>query len=341
MISRAIAGIAVAVTVVLLGCSGLILGMLGSGGASANCLPVADASPTGSSASGSSGASAAPEPIGQWNAEQVANAAVIVAVGQRMQVPPRGQVIAVATAMQESSLNNLPRGDRDSVGLFQQRPSRGWGAPAQLQDPPYATTKFYTKLLTVPGWQTMPLTQAAQAVQISAYPDAYAKWEPQAVQLVGAVTGTAISCPAVGMAAPAPRNPDGSWPDEQCSIRPDPTTSAGCLTPRTLHLVRQAAAAGFPAPRCWRVDDHGEHPKGRACDWMMTAGGEAAGAQKAMGDAMASWAVANTEVLGIRYVIWFRMIWTDDGRGWHAYNNPFGDDDPSGWHTNHVHISMN
>jgi hypothetical protein len=340
MISRAVGGIAVAVAVVLLGCSGLLVGLFGGGGASANCLPAAAVSPTGSSTSGSGGASAAPGPIGAWSAEQVGNAAGIVAVGQRMQVPLRGQVIAVATAMQESSLINLAGGDRDSVGLFQQRPSQGWGTPAQLQDPQYAATKFYTKLLAVPGWQTMTLTAAAQAVQISAYPDAYAKWEPDAVQLVGAVTGTAIACPAVGMAVPVPRNPDGSLPDEQCSIRPDPTTGAGCLTPRTLHLVRQATAAGFPDPRCWRVDDHGEHPKGRACDWMMTAGGEATGSQKAMGDAMAAWAVANAQALGIRYVIWFRMIWEPE-RGWYAYNNPWGGDDASGWHTNHVHISMN
>jgi hypothetical protein len=341
VISRAVAGIAVAVAVVLLGCSGLVVGMFGGGGASANCLPAAAVSPTGSSAPGNGGASTAPGPVGDWTAEQVGNAAVIVAVGQRLQVPVRGQVIAVATAMQESSLINLPGGDRDSVGLFQQRPSQGWGTPAQLQDPQYTATKFYTKLLAVPGWQTMTVTAAAQAVQISAYPDAYAKWESDAVQLVGAVTGTTITCPAAGTAVPVPRNPDGSLPDEQCSIRPDPTTGAGCLTPRTLHLVRQASAAGFPDPSCWRVDDHGEHPKGRACDWMMTAGGEATGSQKAMGDAMAAWAVANAHALGIRYVIWFRLIWTDDGRGWHAYNNQFGGDDPSGWHTNHVHISVN
>ncbi|MEU4218944.1 hypothetical protein [Actinoplanes sp. NPDC026623] len=197
MISRPIAGIAVAVAAVLLGCSVLIVGMLGGGGASANCLPVVGASQTGSSASPSGGASAAPEPIGEWNAEQVANAAVIVAVGQRLQVPARGKVIAVATAMQESSLTNLAGGDRDSVGLFQQRPSQGWGTSAQLQDPQHAATKFYTKLLAVPGWQTMPLTRAAQAVQVSAYPDAYAKFEPEAVQVVGAVGS------ALGLAIPS------------------------------------------------------------------------------------------------------------------------------------------
>jgi hypothetical protein len=144
---------------------------------------------------------------------------------------------------------------------------------------------------------------------------------------------------AAGSAEPAPRDPDGSWPEEGCSIRPDPTTGKGCVTPRLLHLIQQADAAGFPKPGCYRVDDHGEHPKGRACDWMMTAGGVASGAQKARGDAMAKWAVANADGLAITYVIWFRMIWTQ-AEGWHAYNNPWGGDDPSGWHTNHVHISI-
>ena len=96
----------------------------------------------------------------------------------------QGWIIAVATAMQESSLVNLTGGDRDSVGLFQQRPSQGWGTPEQLHDPTYAAGKFYDKLLTVAGWQTMPLTEAAQAVQRSAYPEAYAKWEQPATTLV-------------------------------------------------------------------------------------------------------------------------------------------------------------
>ncbi|MGK5680189.1 hypothetical protein [Actinoplanes sp. URMC 104] len=341
MISRAVAGIAVTVTVVLLSCSGLVATMLGGGNASsASCLSTVYAPLTSTGAAPNGVTSTAPKPIRAWNAEQVANAAVIVAVGQQLQVPARGWVIAVATAMQESSLNNLPGGDRDSVGLFQQRPSQGWGTPAQLHDPRYAATTFYTKLLAVPGWRSMPLNRAAQAVQISAFPDAYAKWEPQASQLVGAVTGTAIACSNISMAAPASRNADGSWPDERCSIRPDPTTGAGCLTPRTLHLVVQADAAGLPQPACFRVDDHGEHPQGRACDWMMTAGGEATGSQQAMGDLLAAWAVANADALGIRYVIWFRQIWIDESRRWRAYSNPFGGDDPSGWHTNHVHISI-
>ncbi|MFI7598227.1 hypothetical protein [Actinoplanes sp. NPDC049681] len=281
---------------------------------------------------------------GQWDAEQLANARTIVSVGAERRIPARGQVIALATAMQESGLRNLSGGDRDSIGLFQQRPSQGWGTPAQIGDPVYAAGKFYDKLATIRGWQTMPLTEAAQAVQGSAYPDAYAKWEDDATTLsqqLGVTVGSATDCSATSaaIAQPVTRNPDGSWPDEGCTIRPDPTTGSGCLTPRTLHLVQQAEAAGFPKPGCYRVDDHGEHPKGRACDFMMTSGGEASGAQKARGDAMAAWAVANADRLAIKYVIWFRRIWTRS-EGWRAYNNPFGGDDPSGWHTNHVHISV-
>jgi murein DD-endopeptidase MepM/ murein hydrolase activator NlpD len=119
-----------------------------------------------------------------WSPEQVANATIIVTVGTTRHVPRWGWVIAVATAIQESGLRNLPGGDRDSIGLFQQRPSQGWGTPDQLHDPTYAAATFYQRLLTVPGWQTLSLTEAAQAVQHSAYPDAYAKWEDDATNLV-------------------------------------------------------------------------------------------------------------------------------------------------------------
>ncbi|WP_433082789.1 M23 family metallopeptidase [Dactylosporangium sp. CA-052675] len=132
--------------------------------------------------------------------EQVRNAAVIVRVGQDLKVPPRGWVIAVATAMQESSLHNLPnlgaRNDHDSLGLFQQRPSTGWGTPQQIMDPQYASRKFYEKLLTVAGWERMSLTQAAQKVQRSAYPDAYAKHEQLASTVVNSLTGGAARAAA-------------------------------------------------------------------------------------------------------------------------------------------------
>jgi len=130
--------------------------------------------------------------VGPYGGDQISNAAVIINVGAEMPVAPRGWVIAVATAMQESALRNLPhlgaRNDHDSVGLFQQRPSQGWGTVEQLQDPAYAARKFYQKLLGIDGWETMALTDAAQRVQVSAFPDAYAKHEPLATRIVNVLT---------------------------------------------------------------------------------------------------------------------------------------------------------
>ena len=120
--------------------------------------------------------------------EQLRNAAIIINTGADLKLPPRAWVIAVATAMQESRLTNLGHlgkaNDHDSLGLFQQRPSAGWGTPAQVQDPVYASRKFYEKLQTIKGWERMSLTRAAQAVQRSAYPDAYAKHEALATEIV-------------------------------------------------------------------------------------------------------------------------------------------------------------
>jgi murein DD-endopeptidase MepM/ murein hydrolase activator NlpD len=123
---------------------------------------------------------------------QMHNAAIIVSVGQQVGVSPRGWIIAIATALQESALTNLPNlgpaNDHDSLGLFQQRPSQGWGTADQILDPVYSSRKFYEHLLAIPGWQTMALTDAAQRVQRSAYPDAYAKHEPLATAVVNALT---------------------------------------------------------------------------------------------------------------------------------------------------------
>ncbi|MQT04388.1 hypothetical protein FF041_30775, partial [Streptomyces jumonjinensis] len=119
--------------------------------------------------------------------EQIPHARTIQATGVAMKVPVRGQIVALATALQESGLRNLDYGDRDSLGLFQQRPSMGWGTPEQVRDPVYASTKFYEGLLKVSGWESMTVTQAAQAVQLSGFPDAYAKWEPLATALQKAI----------------------------------------------------------------------------------------------------------------------------------------------------------
>jgi murein DD-endopeptidase MepM/ murein hydrolase activator NlpD len=133
----------------------------------------------------------------QYGVAQMKNAAIIIKVGADLKMPPRAWVIAVATAMQESRLSNLgflgSRNDHDSLGLFQQRPSSGWGTPDQVTDPEYAATKFYAKLKTVKNWETLPLTRAAQRVQISAYPNAYAKHEQIATQIVNALADGAAN----------------------------------------------------------------------------------------------------------------------------------------------------
>ena len=128
--------------------------------------------------------------------EQVANAATIAAVGIRRGLPHRAVVVALATAWQESKLENLSGGDRDSVGLFQQRPSQGWGRPEQIADPRYATNAFYTALLKIPGWQEMRVTDAAQAVQRSAHPEAYEKWSDESEILAKALRGDATGAVA-------------------------------------------------------------------------------------------------------------------------------------------------
>ncbi|WP_406069793.1 hypothetical protein [Micromonospora sp. NBC_01638] len=122
------------------------------------------------------------------NDEQIANVKAIIAATKKAGLPERAAVISIATSFQESKLENLghlgDRNDHDSLGLFQQRPSSGWGTPEQITNPEYSTTAFLKGLKQVDGWQDMPLTKAAQTVQVSAYPDAYAQWEQQAADLV-------------------------------------------------------------------------------------------------------------------------------------------------------------
>ncbi len=173
--------------------------------------------------------------VAGWPKSAVQNASTIVQVGQDKKVPPRGWVIAVATAMQESTLRNLghlgDRNDHDSQGLFQQRPSQGWGTVAQITDPRYSAGKFYDALLKVKGWQSMPLTQAAQRVQKSAYPRAYAKWEDDASDMVDAVSGgaaqTPVDAPAVG----------------KCAANTNKVASSGWVRP-----VHAPVGSGFRTP---------------------------------------------------------------------------------------------
>lgn len=137
--------------------------------------------------------------------EQSASAAIIVAEAQRRGLPARAATIALATAMQESSLRNIDHGDRDSVGLFQQRPSQGWGTVDQIMDPWYASGKFYEHLVKVDGWQSGDINDIAQAVQRSGVPDGYRKHVENAKIWSSALTGhspAAVSCIDRGTAAP-------------------------------------------------------------------------------------------------------------------------------------------
>ena len=164
-------------------------------------LPLADPSqtqpvpPPAPPAESADPARAEPAPVASVSVpltdEMRANARIVIDLGRALGVPDQGIVIALAAAAQESGLRNLHHGDGDSLGLFQQRPSEGWGTPEEVLDPVRATTAFYggaanpnpgrtSGLLDIVGWEGMSVTQAAQAVQLSARPDHYAKWEASA-----------------------------------------------------------------------------------------------------------------------------------------------------------------
>ncbi|MFI6689078.1 C40 family peptidase [Streptomyces sp. NPDC050485] len=206
-------------------------------------------------------------------AEQLPNAKTIVATGIQMNIPARGQVIALATALAESDLRNLDHGDRDSLGLFQQRPSQGWGTREQILDPVYASTKFYKGLQSVEGWEQMPVTVAAQKVQKSAYPDAYAEFEKLATALQQAIA------PTLGSAAAAPAL-NGAVGSAGCGAAagtdygtiPSGTLPAGYQIPLAAPpAVQQAirwALGQLGTPYQWGgscTNAHGSDPQGR-CD---------------------------------------------------------------------------
>jgi hypothetical protein len=124
-----------------------------------------------------------------FSPEQTANAALIAAVSDKRGLPARAATIAIATAIQESKLRNLTFGDRDSLGLFQQRPSQGWGTREQILDPVFATNAFYDALVKVNGYENMEITKVAQLVQKSAYPEAYADHETEGRVLASTLRG--------------------------------------------------------------------------------------------------------------------------------------------------------
>jgi hypothetical protein len=161
----------------------------------------------------------------------------------------------------------------------------------------------------------------------------------RALALVGGKATGGFVAATSPVARQAPRNSDGSWPGQSCS-QDDPTTS-GCLTPRTLHALKESKRAGFTRfVSCFRPGGPFEHPKGRACDFSPQRqgfGGAATGEAKIYGNNLTAFFVRNADKLGVMYVIWYRQFWSP-ATGWKSYSGAFGD--PSSDHTNHVHLSL-
>ncbi|MFF3453454.1 hypothetical protein ACFYXH_03810 [Streptomyces sp. NPDC002730] len=233
----------------------------------------------------------------ELSAEQAANAATISAVGTTRGMPERAVTIALATALQESGLRNIRHGDRDSLGLFQQRPSKGWGTAGQILDPVYASGKFYEHLAEVPGYSRLPLTVAAQRVQRSGFPQAYAKHEPDATLLAAALTGRAtraLTC----------ESGKGNEAGDASKVRAELVRAFG---PEVLPKAGTSGRTGAPAPREVSVPV------------QSTIGTDGGGAAQ-RGWELAHWAVARADGLRIDEVSYAGRVWSakESGKGWRA-----------------------
>jgi hypothetical protein len=237
--------------------------------------------------------------------EQAANAATIAAVARSRGLPLRATVIALATAQQESRLRNLDYGDRDSLGLFQQRPSQGWGTEAQISDPVYSTGRFYKALVNVKNWQTIGVGVAAQSVQRSADPsgDSYLQWEPMATILADALTGQAgasITCSfgePSGLAAETP--------------------GSGGFTPR-------AAAVDSALAHAYSFNGAVEAPSASASEDGLSVLIKVPSGSTAddLTRAYARWAVASAQALDIEEVAYADQVWTRDSGKWKTADKP-------------------
>ncbi|MEU8590974.1 heavy metal transporter [Streptomyces sp. NPDC048664] len=242
--------------------------------------------------------------------EQAVNAATITAVGTTRGMPERAVTIALATSLQESNLRNIEHGDRDSLGLFQQRPSMGWGSREQIMDPAYAAGMFYQHLAKVPDYTRMPLTVAAQRVQRSGYPEAYAKHESDASMLADALTGRAAATLT-------------------CQGRPAPTASGGAAAVRAAlvrdfgrDVLRTAGAevspSGAPsptptAPASRSAAPASPAPTAAAVTVPVPRRSSASGTASQRGWELAHWAVANSSALHIARVSYAGREWSRGG----------------------------
>ncbi len=237
--------------------------------------------------------------------EQAGNAAIIAAVAEKRGLPARAATIGIATAIQESKLRNIDYGDRDSVGLFQQRPSQGWGTQDQIMDPVYAANAFFDVLVKVEGYQSLPITQAAQKVQRSAFPSAYADHEPEARIFASALTGYSAAALT-------------------CSLRPEnglvlEQPDANGQTARTRAVI--TAAANETGVRGVAAPDSVQADPGASADGAVGAGTTSrftlTGTEpERHAWALAQWAVARADGLSIDSVATAGQRWTRQQGAW-------------------------
>ncbi len=265
--------------------------------------------------------------------EQAENATLISAIAVRRGLPARAASIALATAFQESKLRNLDHGDRDSIGLFQQRPSQGWGTAAQIQDPTYAINKFYDELQKIDGYQQMRITEAAQKVQRSGFPEAYEDHATDGRALASALTGyseAGFSCVVHPRSAP--------------SQRPGP----GGLTPRARQVRDDLRGAFGPVPVGGYApggvsSGHmkgSAHYQGRAVDVFVR---PVSDAHQRTGWAIASYLVARASRLHVDHVIFDGRIWSAgrSEQGWRTYHPPSTAGSRAVLeHRDHVHVDV-
>lgn len=272
----------------------------------------------------------------QLTQEQAENAALITAISVQRGLPARAASIALATAYQESKILNIDYGDRDSVGLFQQRTSQDWGTVEQIMDPVYSTNAFYDALVEIEGYENMEITVAAQAVQRSAFPDAYADHEADARVLASALTGNSprgFWCETPGDADEAGDRLDDSGLVERASVvRADVESVFGTLS-----------LGGFqPGGVSSGHMEGSAHYEGRAIDiFVRPINAE----NKKRGWAIASYLVAQAERLSINTLIFDDRIWRAGSRsddGWTDYDVPSssGGDRRILEHRDHVHVDV-
>jgi hypothetical protein len=266
----------------------------------------------------------------QISGEQAENASLIAAVAIERGLPARAVSIALATAFQESKLINIEYGDRDSIGLFQQRPSQGWGTEEELLDPVYATNAFYDALVEIDGYENMEITVAAQQVQRSAFPSAYADHEKDARALASALTGyspAAFTCDLDGGAPSADEDlVDSGLTGRADAVRED-------LLARYGDLDLGGFAPGGVSTGHMKGSAHYE---GRAIDIFFRPVNET---NRTSGWAVAHYLVGNAARLDIRTVIFDDRIWTAGRDGWRDYDPPSREGDQAIIeHRDHVHV---